>query len=116
MHGHGQRGTTEEWKGQRFTCGHRSGTTVLPRRVAHGDARRRLGITEFDRLDDVLEHLQPFGLRFRRSGALDAVLADIQQLESSLHASPLLATVPQLRRVALEIAQLALAPIRHLLR
>lgn len=54
--------------------------------------------------------------RFRESGALDAVLGRIRELEASLRGSALLRRTPLLHRVALEICHLALAPIQHLLR
>ena len=54
--------------------------------------------------------------RFQRSGALDAVLDRIRELERALRTSPVLTKTPLLHRVALQISQLALAPIQHLLR
>ncbi len=54
--------------------------------------------------------------RFASSGALDSVLHQIMDLEQTLRGSRVLRRAPLLHRVALEISQLALAPIQHLLR
>ena len=52
--------------------------------------------------------------RFRESGALDDVLGRIASIREALAASPLLASEPALRAVALDLCALACAPIDHL--
>lgn len=53
--------------------------------------------------------------RFRASGALDDVLAEIRAIGEALSSDPLLEAEPGLAQVAEEIRHLALRPIQHLL-
>jgi geranylgeranyl diphosphate synthase type I len=52
--------------------------------------------------------------RFRESGALDAVLAHIEQLAERVARSALLIQTPALHAVAVNLAGVATAPIQHL--
>lgn len=54
--------------------------------------------------------------RFLSGGALDAVIDRIRSIETEIIAAPILLEEPRLQQVALQLVEMSLKPIRHLLK
>lgn len=79
----------------------------------HPDARDALiGLLELDRDDTPTDRVAAMIATFREGGALDAVWERLRAIETGVRQSSL-AQVPTLHRVALDLVDRALAPIRH---